>query len=171
CSEVPDSAYGDILLPMVRLRRAEEAMDYHRVGYRKIRRRVTDLARWGMHIAYLALTGNDARAIRLFQTHVPEVESAHDPLSCLTFWRTTFLAVESLAERKKKIKLRLPAESSLVNTSGENVLDELAGKLRARAMELSRRFDRRNGNNYYEELIDEVRTLHKFATRVPFRDS
>jgi hypothetical protein len=171
CSEIPDSTYGDILLPMVRLRRAEEAMDYHRIGYRRIRRRVADLARWGMHIAYLALTGNDARAIRLFQTHVAEVESAHDPLSCLTFWRTTSLAVESLAERKKKTKLRLPAESPLANASGEYALDELAGKLRARGLELSRQFDRRNGNKYYEELMDEVRTLHKCATRVPFSGS
>jgi hypothetical protein len=124
-----------------------------------------------MHIAYMALTGNDARAIRLLQTHLAEVESAHDPLSCLTFWRTTCLAVESLAERKKKIKLRLPAESPLANASGEYALDELAVRLRARALELSRKFDRRNGNGYYEELMGEVRTLHKYATRVPFSGS
>jgi len=171
CSEVPDSTYADILLPMVRLRRAEEAMEYHRIGYGKIRRRVADLARWGMHIAFMALTGNDARAIRLFQTHLPDVEAAHDPLSCLTFWRTTSLAMECLAERKKTIKLRLPAESPLANKSGAYALDELAPRVRDRALNLSRRFDRRNGNGYYEELMDEVRTLHKYATPVPFRGS
>jgi cellulose synthase operon protein C len=167
CARVPAGTYADLLLPMLRTGRGEDAMVYHKKGYPKIRRDTDYMWHWGQHLSYLALTGNDARAAKLIETHLPVVESAHDPLSMLEFLRNMLLALECIAERKEKIKLRLPAESPLANESGEYLVAELAEKTRKRVTEMSKRFDQRNGNSYYRDLIDELPRLRKYATHIP----
>jgi hypothetical protein len=168
CAKVPDSTYADILLPMVKIGRAADAMAYHRKGYPLIRRNVGDLWHWGQHMAYLALTGNDARAVKLLETHLPDVEASHDPLATLAFLRNAFVLVECLADRKETMKLRLPDGSPLANPTGQYVLADLAKAVRERALELSRRFDRRNGNDYYVGLVERLPALRKKAMRVPY---
>jgi hypothetical protein len=167
CAKVPDSTYADLLLPMVKLGRAAEAMKYHKKGYPLIRRNVGDLWHWGAHMAYLSLTGNDAKAVKLLETHLPDVEASHDPLGSLAFYRSMLLVVETLADKKEKAKLRLPAGTPFARDSGEYVLADLAAQVRDRAVELSRRFDRRNGNGYYESLVEQASKLRKKASRVP----
>jgi hypothetical protein len=167
CAKVPDSTYADVLLPMLKIGRAKEAMAYHKKGYPRIRRSVDDMWHWGQHMAFLALTGNDARALKLFEKHLPDVESSHDPSSTLAFWRYSIVMLECVAERKEKAKLRLPAQSPMANGNGEYVLADLAKKVRERAVELTQRFDRRNRNSYHSELLDQLDDLNKKATRVP----
>lgn len=167
CAKVPDSTYADVLLPMVKMGRAADAMKYHRKGYPLIRRNAGDLWHWGQHMAYLSLTGNDARAVKVMETHLPDVEASHDPLGSLVFFRAMLTTLESLADKKVRAKLRLPPESPFANASGEYVLGDLAANVRKRTLELSRRFDRRNGNSYYEDLVDQGSKLRKRATRVP----
>jgi hypothetical protein len=167
CAKVPETTYSDILLPMVKIGRARDAMKYHRKGYPLIRRNVGDVWYWGQHMAYLSLTRNDARAVKLLETHLPDVEACHDPLARLSFLRNMVVVVEGLAEEKEKRKIRIPSDTPLANELGEYVLADLAGRVRARALELSLRFDRRNGNSHYEELMDEPAALRKRATRVP----
>ena len=89
-------------------------------------------------------------------------------LGSLAFFRNTLIVIECLADKKEKMKLRLPVESPFANESGEYVLSDLAGGVRDRAIEVSRRFDRRNGNSYYEQLIEQSSKLLKKATRVPY---
>ena len=170
CAKVPDTTYSDMLLPMLRVGRAAEAMKHHKKGYALIRRNVDDLSHWSEHLAYLSLTGNDARAVKLMETHLPDAEASHDPLGSLAFYRGMLVVVEGLADRKEKMKLRLPAESPFADPSGEYVLAKLAGGVRERALEVSRRFDRRNGNGLYEELVGEASKLRKKATKVPYND-
>lgn len=171
CAKVPDSTYADLLLPMVKLGRAVDAMKYHKKGYPLIRRNVGDLWHWGQHMAYLSLTGNDARAVKLLETHLPDVEASHDPLGRLAFFRNMLIVLEGLADTREKMKLRLPPESPLANEAGEYELADLASQVRQRAVEISRRFDRRNGNSYYTDLVDEATRIRKKATRVPFSES
>jgi hypothetical protein len=119
-------------------------------------------------MAYLSLTGNDARAVKVLESHLPDVEASHDPLASLAFFRTALIVVEGLAENKDRMKLRLPADSPLANESGEYDLADLAEKIRCRALDVSRRFDHRNGNSYYEDLLGEIPRIRKKATRVPY---
>ena len=167
CSRVPDGTYGDVLLPMVELGRAADAMKYHKKGYPLVRRNVDNLWYWGDHMAYLSLTGNDARAIKLLETHLADVEASHDPLGKLSFYRDMLVVVEMLADKKDRAKLRLPAESPFARESGEYVLADLATQIRERAIELSRPFDQRNGNDYYVSLVEQASELRKHAVRVP----
>ena len=167
CAKVPDSTYADVLLPMVKLGRAADAMKYHKKGYPLIRRNVGDLWHWGQHMAYLALTGNHARAVKLLETHLPDVEASHDPLGSLSFFRAMLIVADSLAEKKAKMKLRLLAGAPFANPSGDYDLADLATKVRDRAVEISKRFDWRNGNGYYEELVDKASKMRRYAVTVP----
>jgi hypothetical protein len=101
-------------------------MKYHKKGYPLIRRNVGDLWHWGQHMAYLSLTGNDARAVKLLETHLPDVEASHDPLGSLAFFRTMLIVVEGLMDKKEKMTLRVPPESPFANQSGEYVLSDFA---------------------------------------------
>src|SRR5262249_41887242 len=161
--------YADLLIPMVKIGRAKAAMAYHKRGYPLVRRNVGDLLHWGDHMAFLSLTGNDAQAVKVLERHLPDVEASHDPLGSLSFFRSMLIVVERLAERKEKTKLRLPAESPFANSAGEDVLADLAKQVRERVLELSRRFDRRNGNLYYEELVEQNFKLRKLAKTVPYK--
>ena len=168
CAEVPDGTYADLLMPLVRLNRAADAMKYHKTGYPKVRRSVEYMWDWGDNIAYLALTGNEDRAVKMLERHLADVENSHNPLAQLAFLRSALLLMEVLADRKDKMRLRLPAESPLANASGEYVLSVLAKKLRKRVADESKKFDRRNGNDYYTEQLDELAKVRKLATKVPY---
>ena len=167
CAKVPDTTYAQVLLPMVKIGRAKEAMAYHKKGYPRIRKFVGDQWHWGQHMAYLALTGNDAKALKLLQTHLADVETSHDPQAILAFMRHTLIVLECLADRRANVKLRLPSESPLSNGSGEYVVADLATKVRTRAKEMSELFDRRNGNQHQFELLDQLPKIIKKSTRVP----
>ncbi len=171
CLSVPDSTYARVLLPLLHVGRGKDAMAYHHRGYERSRRSSVplDVCRWGDHLAFLALTGNDARAVKLTETHMPKVESGHDPLSTLSFLRNMMVAVDCLAERKAKIKMRLPVESTLANSRGEYVLTDLAKSIKGRVLKLSRQFDRRNGNDDCVEAMDRALTIKKKAVRVPLK--
>jgi hypothetical protein len=167
CARVPDCTYADVLIPMVKVGRAKDAMAYHKKGYPLVRRNVGDLLHWGDHMAFLSLTGNHPQAVRVLERHLPDVEASHDPLGGLSFFRSMLIVVEGVADAKEKMKLRLPPESPFANATGEYVLADLACLVRDRVLELSRRFDRRNGNPYYEELVEQTAKLRKVATKVP----
>lgn len=168
CAKVPDTTYTDVLFPMVKLGRAAEAMRYHKVGYPKVRHSAGEVSRWGTHMAFLSLTRNDSRAVKLLETHLPDVEAAHDPLGSLGFFRDLLIVVEGLAEKKEKMKLRLPPTSPFARPEGEYVLADLATGVRGRVLEASRRFDQRNGNSHYGELVAAALKLRKKGTRVPY---
>lgn len=168
CAEVPQVTYAEILLPMVRIGRAADAMKYHKKGYPLVRRNVGEVAHWGEHMCYLALTGNEARAAKLLERHLPDVENSHDPLAKLAFFRHMLMVIECLTDQKEKLKLRLPKESPFASDSGEYVLADLAQAVRKRAIDLSRQFDRRNQNNYYTELVNELPEFLKKRTRVEY---
>jgi hypothetical protein len=166
CARVPDATFGDVLLPMLRVGRGEEAMAYHKKGYPRVRRDTDYMTHWGQHLSFLALTDNDARVVKLLETHLPAVEASHDPLSKLSFLRSMLLTLECLADRRQKLKLRLPPESPLANESGEYDLEKLALRTRERVLEMSRRFDERNRNNFYTESAEELAKIRKYATRI-----
>jgi hypothetical protein len=166
CARVPNVAFASLLLPLLEVGRAEEAMKYHKQGYPMIAKDADYLWSCGEHMSYLALTGNDARAIKLMQTHFPALEASYDPLASLGFLRNALLTLECLAERKDRIKLRLPSDSPLANESGEYVLTDLVVRTRERVLELSRRFDTRNGNGHFVGLLNELPKLRKKAVRV-----
>ena len=118
-----------------------------------------------LHMAFLALTGNDAKALRLLERHIVEAIDGFNPWNEFHFFRYAQLTAELLAERKKKTRLRVPKLSEKISGGGEYLLSDLAEEFQRRTADLARRFDERNGNNYYSSQAVATAKWKKFATR------
>jgi hypothetical protein len=118
----------------------------------------------GDHMTFLALTGNDAGALRLFQRHVAEAFDGADPSREYRFAVDSYLTIATIARRKKRAKLRLPKLNDVI-ADGDYVLEELAGGLERLALELGERFDRRNGNDAYVRGVRESLKWQRFAVK------
>ncbi|MGK5636742.1 tetratricopeptide repeat protein [Streptomyces sp. URMC 126] len=140
CAHEPHVVLAASLLPLVRLGRTEEARAHHLRGYRMIRGMESMRATVGDHIEFCALTGNEARALEILAEHTDRFAPSGDPLSLLDF----LVPVALLARRLTELGLgerRVPGPPGRAWTAAE-----LSAHVRAEALELAGRFDRRNGS-------------------------
>jgi hypothetical protein len=168
CSEVPDTTYSLLLVPLLKLHRAKEAMKYHQIGYRLNARDPDRLAAVNRHIEFLALTDNFADAVKLVQKHLPMALSTVDQHNRFEFYRVAWLVFERLRESgKDSIKLRMPANFSLALEGGKYQTDQIAKGFHDLAHEIALRFDVRNGNDFYRRKLTDTTKLKKYATPFP----
>jgi len=168
CGEVPHRTHAEVLMPLLKAADAASAMHHHRVGYPMIKDNSEFGRSQAIHMAFLALTGNDARALRLLEKHIGPSFDGGDPQREFQFLRFSMLALEAIAERKKKAKLRLPALSPALEGEKEFVLVDLATEFRRLALEHAGRYDERNDNDYHTRLVEETSTWKKYATPMSF---
>lgn len=90
CRTVPHRTYAKLLLPMIKLGRQQEALDYHRAGYLLVDRNKENLDRVSEHIFFLVLTENFARALELFQKHYAWTVGNRNQADIFRFSRTAF---------------------------------------------------------------------------------
>jgi hypothetical protein len=170
CAEVPHRTHATVLLPLLKAGRADEAMRHHRLGYALVKGNPAFGRYQGAHIAFLALTGNDSRVLRLLEKHVVDNLEEVDPMREFSFFRYAWLAVEAIAKRRKKAKLRLPPLSKSITGAGDYELADVAGEFEARALDLAKRFDKRNGNDYYTRMVKKTAAWHDCAMAFPFEN-
>src|SRR6185295_17300531 len=72
CTEVPESTYAGLVLPLIRLGKHERALQVFSAGYNLIHRKPTFVGQKASYIVGLTLTGNLDRAVRLLDRHLPE---------------------------------------------------------------------------------------------------
>ncbi len=153
CAEVPHRTYARVLLPLLRLRRAREAMPYHHAGYRLIGSNPDFLPQAGMHLMFLVLTDNLARAVAVFQDHLPNALSVPSLLDRLKFFGAARLFLErQLGQDRRTLRLRLPPTFALFQPSAAYDTAALHDWFARQAAELAARFDARNGNDHYAAL-------------------
>ncbi len=164
CAEVPHRTHATVLLPLLKAGKGDEAMEHHRVGYPMIKGNPKHGRYIAMHIAFLALTHNESRSLRLFERYADPVLDGSDPDREFDFLRYSELAISYVAERKKKAKCRLPKILEPELKAGEATLTDIAEELHRRATELARRFDERNGNDFYTERLRKTGFFKKYAS-------
>jgi hypothetical protein len=169
CGEVPHLTYAQLLLPLLRLKRGDEAMKQHMKGYRMISGNPGEFVpQLAYHMQFLALTGNFPKAIKILEKNLQLVmESA-----CFAWHFDFYLAGRILMERlgesgRQTIKLRLPDAFPLRNEAGEYSPLTLAEWFNQQLLEMASRFDARNGNDYFRRRIDEVPTIKALAANIP----
>ena len=108
CATVPQRTYADILLPLVRLGRQTEALGYHRRGYPMVRPNMSFMDEVADHLIFLVLTENLARALTLFERHVPWLEQSRDLYHHFRFLLAGWLLFDVLsAQTDKRVRLKL----------------------------------------------------------------
>jgi hypothetical protein len=168
CAEIPHLTLAVLLLPLLRLGRLEEAAACHEKGYRLVAGNREFIPQHGEHVAFLALTGNLARAARLLEKHLPwAAETA-------VLWRRFqfYLAARLLLERLRDageaaLTLHLPQSFPAYREGGRYEVAALAAWLDHELADLAARFDARNGNDYFTRRIADNLRLKEQARPYP----
>ena len=146
---------ADLLYPLWKLGRKEDAANCHKKGYRYVAWNPRYVDCCGDHVEYLALVNEWARAIRLIEKHLPVALAARKPNDRMLFLR----ACHVWAERMRRAghataTVGLPKEVPVSPTAdGKYDLAELAAWFKADVVSSSAAFDARNGNDYYAKRL------------------
>jgi hypothetical protein len=168
CRTVPHRTYANLLLPMVKLGRQKEALDFHRAGYRLISSNKDNLDKMSDHLLFLALTENFERAGKLFERHYPWSEQNRNMADRFRFFRAAWFLFDMLADRgNEKIALRLPDSFPEYSTNSHYDTRRLAHWFKQQAEELARRFDARNETNFFSRTLTETPSLKRLSAPFP----
>lgn len=157
CVEVPHITYGRVLMPLVRAQEEKEAREHHIRGYRMIRRSRELASYVHLHITYLVETGDLSRALAIFERHWPTVRTVRDPFNVLDYYIAALPLMKRLqTPRRKSVKIRLPEGVSLERKDERVALTDLEAWMEKEVRELAARFDKRNGNSYHSDRVDQA---------------
>ena len=156
CRSVPQRTYSKVLLPLLRLGRREEAWQYHMRGYSMIEHDRGMLDYLCEHLVFLSLYDDLNNAARLLEKHYVWTEENTNVFERFMFYRAAWLFLELAAEAgDDQLELQLPRSFPLYSEDGLYQTAALKDWFESRARELAKKFDQRNGNDYFmKELLD-----------------
>lgn len=168
CAEVPQRTYGSVLYPLLRLERLEEAQRLHLHGYPAVARNRDFLVTVAEHLEFLALTHNFARALVLLERHLGWALAHASRVDRFAFLCAAALLFELLrAEGHEALTLRLPYGFPLHQADCLYATARLQRWARGEAEDIARRFDERNGNGRYAQLLERTLARKEHARRFP----
>jgi hypothetical protein len=164
-----DSVLSWMPVPLLRLRRIDEAMAVHQRGYRLTTRNAALVTQAGRHIQFLALTHNFPRAVRLVERYLPYCVGS-DPEDQVEFYPCLVTLLRVMRNTgKASIKLRLTSPCPGYSPGGRYDLAELDRVYWGQAAAVSTRYDTRDGNDYYARQLAGLDTLLALARPHPLR--
>jgi hypothetical protein len=168
CRTVPHRTYANLLLPMIKLGRQVEALNFHRAGYRLISSNKENLDRLSDHLLFLALTENFEQCTRMVEKHYPWSEQNRNLADRFRFFRAAWFLFDLLADRgNEKIALTLPASFPGYLSSREYEPKQLANWFKQQAENLARLFDRRNETDFFSRTLAETPALKQLCAPFP----
>jgi hypothetical protein len=173
CGSVPKITFADLLLPLLRLGRVDEAVSLHLQGYRLIARGAKAyISSVADHITFLVLTGNFDRAVRIFEKHLADASSLADLATKFDYYIASWLLHDELPERgRETLKLRLPRTLEVYEESGTYRTADLAAWFLRQLHALAARFDARNESDHFARSIHETAALKQLRFPHPIRET
>jgi len=145
CTEQPQAIYTVLLLPYLRTGRLDAARDAHRRAYRAHRTQLADLSDIAEHVAFCALTGNDALGLEIVERHRDWLDRAPTPWAAMSFAAAASLVLRRLdATGHGSVRVR------------DTPVGALSEELARRALDLAARFDARNGTSHQSDRVRAV---------------
>ena len=161
-------ACADVLLPMLKLGQGVEAMAYHRRGYRLRGGTVRHLDSIAKHIAFVALTDNVGRAVRLFEKHLPDALRTTNAFTRMRFLTDSLPLLDRLKKAGTgEMRLRVPSECPLAAHDERPTAVAVRKWAAVTAGGLAAAFDGRNGNNYYANRLAAIPRLQRLFSPCP----
>lgn len=159
CGEVPHFTNAHICKSLIRLDRVDEARKMLSDAYQIVNDERKYLGTIGDLLLVPLRTRQLDAAFNCAKRHfIWAAETSADELR-FRFFCSCSLLWELLANEKKTIKLRLPNEWSCFNESGDYKTVELAKWFANETRKLADLFNKRNGNDRYDEIIADNRAL------------
>ena len=174
CASIPKITYANLLLPLVRLGRMDEAVSLHLEGYRLVALAAKgSLSSAAEHLEFLAVTENFHRAVRIFEKHLADASTLADAATKFDYYLASWFLLERLGERgRATLKLpHVPRALPVYEESATYRTARLAAWLLEQCETLAARFDARNESDYYARSIREAAALKDLTTPHPIRDT
>jgi hypothetical protein len=158
-----------VLALLARAGRLEEALRLQALQYPHLRDKVMYLAEVGHHMELLAVVGREDEAARLLERHLPWLYLTRESFDVFHFNLTADFVLRQLAATgTPEVSLRLPKECPARRLDGRYDTSLLADHFAAGAAEVARRYDARNGNDFFTRRPAEaLRRLARHARSVP----
>jgi hypothetical protein len=166
CGEVPHRTYSYVLLPLLRMGKVERAVRYYKAGYKLVRANPKFVRQKSYHLAFLALTGNLDRAVRLFERHLAEATRTPSAYWRFEFYAAVRLFLDRLTTGKAVPLVRVPEELR-EGPEPTRPATAVAAWLDGQLHELAIALDARNGNDGFARRLGWFRDQAWFA--VPHR--
>ncbi|GAA4830276.1 hypothetical protein GCM10023221_02260 [Luteimicrobium xylanilyticum] len=173
CGEEPERALSQALVPMLRAGRFDDARAAHLRSYRDARGNAGNLGIVARHLAFCAVTGNEARGLSMLERHLPWF--GHDGLNALEHFEALASAALLLdavtAAGHGDAPVRGSDGPELAPFVGEHEGRWTAAELAPRAWDAAARvagaFDARNGNAHFAGRLAGFRALADERYDVP----
>jgi tetratricopeptide (TPR) repeat protein len=168
CRLQPDCTRYSVLLPLVRLGRATEAIPQYRKAARFLSRNRSLLDGFGSLLEFLGLTGNYPAGIRILQRHLCDATNHRDVYERFEFLLGVRLFLDRLGEsRRNPLTLRLSKTFPRFRPDGKYPLPEVIDWCDQEISQIARQFDARNGTDAYARRAAEHRLLRRFSVVLP----
>jgi hypothetical protein len=173
CGSIPKITFANLLLPLLRLGRIDEAVSLHLKGYRLVARAgrgyVSSIAD---HLVFLAVTENFDRAVGIFEKHLADAFSLADLASQFDYYEASWFLLDALCERgRETLKLRLPRPLEVYEESGTYRTAQLAAWFLRQTEALAARFDARNESDFFTRGIGETAALKQLTLNHPIHET
>jgi hypothetical protein len=157
CAEIPHHTLAALLLPLLKLGRIDEAMEYHHKGYPMVAKNRDFLISVSEHLFFLVATNNVVKAIGLIEKHLQWALEPVEPRSQFYFYRASYFLIKSLQDRDEShVKLLLPRSFPLYSQDGSYDVSLLVNWFSKATEDLATRFDLRNSNDYYLNQLNDL---------------
>lgn len=165
CAEQPHLIYSHVLIPLLHLKRLDEASEHQARGYKLVARGEQFVEAHSEHLQYMVLTGNMPRAKGMLERHLPGALKAVSAEERFAFLLAARLWTDRLLEQGvRRLKVRLPEGPPAPDARGESDAAALGSWFGEQARAVAARFDARNGNTWFQQQIDALPDLMRLAT-------
>jgi len=164
CTEVPLVTHCWLLLPLLRAGKLKQAAQSQRKSYQQARSNRKNLDLIGHQIAFLSVTGELSKAVKLFESRLEwalDTHHGHGPFYFLLGARVAIGRV--LACGRQRLRLRLPQLADCHREDGQYATGEVADWLLQKVKALASAFDERNGTDRFARLVKENEKLIKLS--------
>ena len=156
CRVVPLTTFANVLVPLLRLGKPDEALEYHERGYPMIRQNKDFMKEVAEHLTFLVVIRSLEEALQIFKRHVAWLEQTSDKYDHFLFSRAAWLLFDELAgQNSAPLRVRLPKNFPGSSAQAAYSPKELAARFEKHARTLAESFDKRNETDHFTaELCD-----------------
>jgi hypothetical protein len=159
------------LIDLLKRGEVEKSAKLFRRAYRICSANSKYLHHVGTHLAYLALTGNIDRAVRLFERHLPWRMQSSVPGARFNFdLRAWCFTRRLLAADRETITFSLPKDFPLYREDGKYEVSTLHDWFESSSREFETAFNQRNGNDAVTKRVEKIVAWDDFAVDFPIEE-
>jgi hypothetical protein len=159
CAEQPISSASKAMITLLRLGQRDEAQALQQKYVKKLKLGNDHNRIASNHITFLSLTGEPAKAKRIFEKFLPEILDSVSRADRLHLFRAGVVMLDRLGQKSKLVKLTPHPELPAPNEKGQYEVAALRDWMYNDALKISRVYDARNGNDGEERKTQELPEL------------